>query len=266
MRQKLALGLVAAIVIASAHMARTAPLSLADASNGLALAPVASETKAALTGTSGQTLGSNGRVGSGDPSGKLSPLQQGVNASMAGLRTIVCPVAPTVYICVPATQSRPPSVTQIVQTATASITLPTANPVIEPGPGRNQWKMVAVGYPLWLHVGGPTTLTDSASVAGYTISISAVRSGLSFAMGDGSTVKCAATTPWDGNTKAQPSPTCGYSYAKKSPADSPYTVTATASWTITWTGAGQSGSFAMQQQATTQLPVGELTSVLVKGP
>lgn len=85
-------------------------------------------------------------------------------------------------------------------------------------------------------------------------------------MGDGNTVKCATTTPWNHVPRSK-SPTCGYVYAKKSLPKGSYLVTATATWTVTWTGAGQTGTFEMQQSGSTPLPVGELRAVGVpNGP
>ncbi|WP_245778108.1 hypothetical protein [Lentzea xinjiangensis] len=66
-------------------------------------------------------------------------------------------------------------------------------------------------------------------------------------MGDGSTVTCAgAGTPYKAGTDPKaPSPDCGHVY-RRSSASQPglaYSVTATVYWTVTWSGAGQGGTF-----------------------
>lgn len=69
-------------------------------------------------------------------------------------------------------------------------------------------------------------------------------------MGDGSSVRCTGRgTPYESKKGSDPkssSPDCGYTYRSSSagePSDA-YRVTATVHWTVTWSGAGQSGSFA----------------------
>lgn len=163
----------------------------------------------------------------------------------------------------PTTPPPPPSAAQIRQVASTTLQLPIPTPVIEPAPSRNQWDMVAVGYPLWLHLEGPTTMTASAAITGYSIQITATRGRTVFNMGDGNQVACTRTTPWDLNHVGQESPTCGYTYLKRSLPDGNYQVTATTTWTITWTGAGQTGTFTMTRQGATSLPVGELQAVVV---
>jgi hypothetical protein len=66
-------------------------------------------------------------------------------------------------------------------------------------------------------------------------------------MGDGATVTCTgAGTPFQPGTDPKaPSPTCGHTY-RTSSASQPgqaFPVTATVHWTVTWSGAGQGGTF-----------------------
>lgn len=204
-----------------------------------------------------------GSPGQGGNEGKSGPAAKAREARAGD--AIFCVAFPSAPQCqpVPRVAPQPPSAQQIVQTAQTSLTLPGSTPIIEPGPWRNKWKMVAVGYPLWLHVPGQTQMASSASVAGYTITLNAQRTALTFNMGDGTTKTCPTTTAWTQADAKKPSPTCGYTYRKKSLPKGTYLVTATSTWTITWTGAGQSGTFPMQQTGSTTLPVGELRSVLV---
>ncbi|MDF9576131.1 hypothetical protein P5784_29140, partial [Bacillus cereus] len=87
---------------------------------------------------------------------------------------------------------------------------------------------------------------------------------ISFAMGDGHTVTCTRTTPW--NTPVNPdadSPTCGYRYATLPKGGHSYTVTATTPWTITWSVLGKSGTTTLTKSDATTIPIHEILSVLV---
>jgi hypothetical protein len=155
---------------------------------------------------------------------------------------------------------------QAAAIAVARLQLPRIPPGIGPSPDINQWKMAAVGYPLWLWADGPTHVGPiSDSVAGLSVSLEAEVSSLTFRMGDGHIVRCAGSGhPW--TAAVQPgtkSPSCGYSYAKPSLPDRAYTVAAIANWAVTWTSNGQSGVINVPAVDTTALPVGEL-QVLVR--
>jgi hypothetical protein len=89
---------------------------------------------------------------------------------------------------------------------------------------------------------------------------------VSWSMGDGRTVDChGAGTPYasDGDP-ARGSPDCGYTY-RRSSAGQPgqaFTVTATVHWTVSWSGAGRSGTFpGLTTTATIALPVAESQAV-----
>ena len=154
---------------------------------------------------------------------------------------------------------------QAAAIAVARLTLPTVAPGIGPSPNLNQWKMAAVGYPLWLWADGPTRtgpVTDSAG--GLSVSLNARVSSLTFKMGDGTTVQCSGQgTEWTRAVKpGSESPTCGHSYTKPSLPAGRYEVTAVASWAVSWTAGGQSGVIDVPVVSTRELPVGELQSVI----
>lgn len=155
---------------------------------------------------------------------------------------------------------------EVAYVATARLQLTPPKPMVGPSPERNEWKMAAVGYPLWLWVDGdanPAPVGDS--VADIAVSLDARLVKVVFNMGDGQEVTCSdLSTRW---TAAVPpgaeSPSCGYAYEKPSlPADS-YTVTANAVWAIDWNINGTTGTIPLYQSATTEIPVGEL-QVLVR--
>ncbi|MFG2227734.1 hypothetical protein [Streptomyces sp. NPDC048644] len=89
---------------------------------------------------------------------------------------------------------------------------------------------------------GPATATASAGPV--TVTATATVSRVVWDMGDGGTVTCSgAGTPYKASYGKQVSPDCGHLYQHTS-AGQPherYPVTATATWTVHWTGAGQQG-------------------------
>jgi hypothetical protein len=80
-------------------------------------------------------------------------------------------------------------------------------------------------------------------------------------MGDGTEVVCEAVgTPYKPSYGRKDSPDCGHTYKESSAheADDAYTVTATSSWVITWSGAGQTGTIRLDGlNRSTQIRIGE---------
>jgi hypothetical protein len=120
-----------------------------------------------------------------------------------------------------------------------------------------------VGVPVWLWTAvSPTTWgpnSATAAVPGLSVTATAKVSKIEWDMGDGRTEVCPnAGTPWfEGGVK---SPTCDHIYEAPStgrPNDA-YTVTATSTWDVTWTGGGTSGSLTVPQSSTTTVRIGEL--------
>lgn len=149
--------------------------------------------------------------------------------------------------------------------AVARFRFPATPAAVGPPPSVNEWKMVAVGYPLWLWADGPTRVgpvTDE--VEGLSVALDAKITRTQFAMGDGHTVACTgAGKPWA--RWVQPgakSPSCGYIYQQPSLPRGKYTVTATTTWTVTWRVQDQRGVLTVNRSSATQLPVGELQAVV----
>ena len=168
----------------------------------------------------------------------------------------------------PAAAPTPPTRAQVeavVRTLVSRLRLPDAVPQVGPDPSVNEWNMAVVGHPLWLWVDGPGQMDTSVSGYGVTIRMDARRAGLSFAMGDGSAVRCTDMTAYhDGVEPGSPSPTCGYTYAKASLPKSSYRVTATAHWVVNWSAIGYSGAIPLDITDSRDLPVGELQAVVVR--
>ena len=141
--------------------------------------------------------------------------------------------------------------------------LPTPTPMVGPDPDDNEWGMAAVGYPLWLWTPDTTTVTSRTSGAGLTFTLTARYRSTTFAMGDGHTLTCTATTRYRGSVEpGTASPTCGYRYARPSPQGRPYTVTATTHWVVSWSVAGFSGTLPGTHTAQRTLEVGELQAIV----
>ncbi|MFL6064755.1 MAG: hypothetical protein ACJ72G_08820 [Friedmanniella sp.] len=155
---------------------------------------------------------------------------------------------------------------QVAYIASARIRLTAPKPMIGPSPELNEWKMAAVGYPLWLWADGnldPAPVSDSVLDIAVSLDPRLVR--VVFDMGDGHKVTCSNLgTRWTHSVKpGTKSPSCGYAYPRPSLPAGAYTVTANAVWAIDWTINGATGTIPFFQSASTQIPVGEL-QVLVR--
>ena len=140
--------------------------------------------------------------------------------------------------------------------------LPDPTPRFGPDPSANEWKMAAVGYPLWLWTDGPRQVSTTASRYGISFTLTANWRSTTFNMGDGNRVTCTDTKKYTTSVKAgAKSPKCGYTYAKSSLPKGKYRVTATTNWRITWNALGQSGTLPGTHSAGRDLPVGELNAL-----
>ena len=143
----------------------------------------------------------------------------------------------------------------------ARLHLTAPKPMIGPPPEINEWKMAAVGYPMWLWAEGnlnPPPVSDT--VYDLTVSLDARLVKVTFDMGDGHRQTCADVLHrWvRGTTPGAPSPGCGHTYTKPSLPKGKYTITGYSEWAVDWSVNGVGGTIPMYQQASTSLPVGEL--------
>lgn len=121
-----------------------------------------------------------------------------------------------------------------------------------------------VGVPLWLWTAvspvtwGPNSAT--ASVPGLSVTATAQATRIVWDMGDGNEVACANPgTPYGVGSPVD-SPTCDYTYERSSagqPGDA-WTITATATWEVAWSGGGTSGVLTVTRTSQTSLRVGEV--------
>lgn len=149
---------------------------------------------------------------------------------------------PPVWMADGASGSLPPAVV-LAEQARQQLRLPA--PRIEANPRGEQ--LVRLPTWLWLERGGWQDTSATASVPGEEVTALARPREVTWLMGDGSTVSCHGPgTPFpSGADAAASSPTCGHTY-RTSSAGQPgeaYPVRAIVHWTVTWSGAGQSGVF-----------------------
>lgn len=124
-----------------------------------------------------------------------------------------------------------------------------------------------VGMPIWLWAADPDDQTmgpisRSASEGGFTVTATAKVEHVRWSMGDGGVKTCAGPgTPYKLKYGITESPTCGYRFDKQGE----FTVTARSDWIVNWTGIGETGSFRVYLTQNTQVLIGELNVVTVRG-
>ncbi|MFT4295731.1 MAG: hypothetical protein QM582_10000 [Micropruina sp.] len=140
--------------------------------------------------------------------------------------------------------------------------LPAPTPIFGPDPNVNEWKMLAVGFPIWLWTDGPTSVSTTASSSGFTFRLAAQWRSTTFHMGDGRTVTCTSMAKYSTSvTPGAPSPNCGHVYTQPSLPKGKYQVRAVADWEVTWSVAGFSGVLPAYNEASASIPIGELVAL-----
>lgn len=154
----------------------------------------------------------------------------------------------------PAGSEPPPDPQTLARRALAEITLRAPALQIRPDPNGAG----LVGLPVWLWVEkGPETwgpISNSAEERGLRVDITASVTDLTFDLGDGSPpISCpSGGTPYPKGATG-PSPDCGHIFtrsSKRQPGQR-FTITATSSWTVVWSGGGESGSLGPEVRQTT---------------
>ncbi|MFT3969737.1 MAG: hypothetical protein QM695_05500 [Micropruina sp.] len=144
----------------------------------------------------------------------------------------------------------------------ARLRFPAPAPVFGPDPSKNEWRMLAVGFPVWLWTEGPTTVSTLTSSNGFTFRMTARWRSTTFHMGDGDSVTCTAMTKYSASVKSgTASPDCGHVYAKPSLPKGKYQVRAVADWDVAWSVAGFSGVIPAYNEASASIPIGELSAL-----
>jgi hypothetical protein len=145
------------------------------------------------------------------------------------------------------------------------IRLPDPAPQFGPDPEVNEWRMAAVGFPLWLWTAGPGVVTDRVRAFGVSFVLRARWVSSRFEMGDGHSVVCTRMQPYrSGVRPGRAAPDCGYVYGRASLPEGSFTVRATTNWRIGWSALGVSGTMPASVTGTRELPVGELNALVVR--
>lgn len=198
---------------------------------------------------------------------KCTPCPDGVDMGYGNTRPIVCGFATTTWRDTP-----PPGIVRLTPAQAAAALIATFQlKGVEIGKTPSDGNKGAVGLPVWLWVKntkdplawGPYSRT--ATLGGVTVTATATVRNVVWTMGDGGSTTCANPgTPYTKGT-AGPSPTCGYRYTKMSPGEgaSPYTITATTNWDVSWQAEGQGDVITTQTSSTAQARIGELQTVIV---
>jgi hypothetical protein len=135
-----------------------------------------------------------------------------------------------------------PSPAELAQQARERLRLP--DPAVAASPVGDQ----LVNLPTWLWLDGDWAPVEAtASVPGVSVTARAVPESATWSMGDGSEVVCRGpgTRYAAGRDPASPSPDCGHTYRTSSagrPGET-FTVSVSVDWTVTWSGAGEGGTF-----------------------
>lgn len=151
-----------------------------------------------------------------------------------------------------------PSPAELAAMARNQLRLP--KPKINANPAGDQ--LVSLPTWLWLDAGSWSDISATASVPGVSVTAVARPTAVTWSMGDGGSATCdgpGTAFPAGGDPKSA-SPDCGHTYRTPSagqPSDA-FPVTATVNWTVTWSGAGQGGTFPnMTTSASTAMRVAE---------
>ena len=149
---------------------------------------------------------------------------------------------------------------EIVSQASLELGVPTPVVRLGPDPSWNQWKLLAVGLPIWLWTEGVQPQTAATSMEGIDIQMQAAPGGATVDWGDGTVIWCATMTSKTRYTDPLlMSPDCGHKY--EHPGD--YTITVTQQWIVDWAALNQKGQLQLQSAGTyPNLPIRNFHAVV----
>lgn len=138
-------------------------------------------------------------------------------------------------------EAQGPSAAAVAERAYEQLRLP--EPQVAASPAGDQ----LVTVPTWLWLEGWEPVSATASAGGVEVTATARPQSVEWDMGDGTTVTCDGPgTPYrDQGDPAEPSPDCGHTYRTSSAGQQgeAFPVSARVTWTVSWSGAGQEGTF-----------------------
>ena len=149
---------------------------------------------------------------------------------------------------------------EIVSQASLELGVPAPVVRLGPDPSWNQWKLLAVGLPIWLWTEGVQPQTAATSMEGIDIQMQAAPGGATVDWGDGTVIWCATMTSKTRYTDPLlMSPDCGHKY--EHPGD--YTITVTQQWIVDWAALNQKGQLQLQSVGTyPNLPIRNFHAVV----
>ena len=149
---------------------------------------------------------------------------------------------------------------EIVSQASLELGVPAPVVRLGPDPSWNQWKLLAVGLPIWLWTEGVQPQTAATSAEGIDIQMQATPGGATVDWGDGTVIWCATMTSKTRYTDPLlMSPDCGHKY--EHPGD--YTITVTQQWIVDWAALDQKGQLQLQSVGTyPNLPIRNFHAVV----
>jgi hypothetical protein len=154
-----------------------------------------------------------------------------------------------------------PDLAALAQEAVTKMRLEGADIGIAPKPNG---KGGSVGVPVWTWNGkGPRTTgptSASATALGVTVTANARVQNVVWSFGDGTTVSCAFpgvaySAAYGTQVPDQAKGQCGFAGYTRT---GTYTVTATSTWAVHWTGGGQQGDLTTTRASQVQIRIGEV--------
>jgi hypothetical protein len=156
------------------------------------------------------------------------------------------PLAGGGMVWVPKSPQGPPPALVLAQQAASMLKLPTLGAASNAGTGAAATTYVGIPTWLWLQGAWRAVTSPPAAMAGESVTAIASPSSVSWSMGDGHAQVCNGPgAPYDYRDPSNPP--CGYTYRVDSshqPEDGPsvndryFTVTATVTWSVSWTCTG----------------------------
>lgn len=151
-----------------------------------------------------------------------------------------------------------PSPEELARQAYSQLRLP--SPSIAASPEGPQ----LVRLPTWMWIeNGWEPVSATASVPGVSVTATAKPTTVDWSMGEGGSRTCdgPGTHYTADQDPRSASPDCGYTYRRTS-GEKGFSVTATVRWSVTWSGAGQSGTFdGLSTTSSTSFVVEEVGTV-----
>ena len=140
-----------------------------------------------------------------------------------------------------------PGAAQLADQAVKRLRLPSPvikmNPLVTVDPEGLPAQVVFVPTWLWVDASSWGTRSATASAGGLSVTATAKPTTVEWSTGDGQSRTCKGPgKAWRPGTDPSQASSCGHTYTAPSPAGGPYTLQATVTWEISWSGGGETGT------------------------